>query len=246
LATPYYSQAPYAGLLRQGSEAALRQVPTIELAEFYARFREFENPGGEAAQAQPIGSVWKGSARTVAISPWFHLEPEVEIVTECTAPEVREAECLASSVDVLRELAALVLDRRLVPGKLRYGVIAFIGVGRPLMNARDRDRFWRAFQAPVFEQFRGFHGELLAWECERHHGLHVEPESASFERQEDELVMTSMGNLRYPVLRLTTGIAGVIEENGCGCGSTTPRLSRLRLVGNRPDAMMAVGKRVIT
>lgn len=57
---------------------------------------------------------------------------------------------------------------------LRNAVIALVGPGEPRLTEEDRERLWRAFHVPVFEQRIGRSGGLLAWECEAHDGLHIE------------------------------------------------------------------------
>jgi hypothetical protein len=83
---------------------------------------------------------------------------------------------------------------------LRNAVIALIRPGEPRLTEDDRERLWRAFRVPVFEQRIGRSGSLLAWECEAHDGLHIES----------------------PKLRPRAG--EVLETAPCGCGKTAPRL----------------------
>ena len=91
---------------------------------------------------------------------------------------------------------------------LRYAVIALVGANEPRLTESDRERFWRAFRVPVFEQLIDKKGGLLAAECEAHDGLHVE----------------------------STGVAPrageVIEATPCGCGKTSPRLIAIERVEN--------------
>jgi hypothetical protein len=102
-------------------------------------------------------------------------------------------------------------------------LIVYTRLGDRLLSSTARDRLWRAFELPAFEQLRGLDCELLASECEAHEGLHLESEAAVFEILEGELVVTSLVDLRYPVLRLRTGLAGSIEHRPCACGGTGAR-----------------------
>jgi hypothetical protein len=124
---------------------------------------------------------------------------------------------LSAPVHELRRLAA-------TPQPHEYAVVAFTGIRDGALTQADRDLFWRAFRVPVFEQFRGLHGELLAEECEAHEGLHVIGEAAIFERRGQELVATSLLALRKPVLRVLTGLTGEIERGLCPCGRPGERL----------------------
>jgi hypothetical protein len=79
---------------------------------------------------------------------------------------------------------------------------ALIVLARPedsLLTTEQRQRLWRAFRVPIFEQIIGENGALLAAECEAHAGLHIESPSLK--------------------------IAGSsIERALCGCGRNTPRI----------------------
>ena len=91
------------------------------------------------------------------------------------------------------------------------------------MSTEQRERLWDAFELPVFEQLRGFEGELLASECDAHDGLHLETENAVFEELDGQLVVTSLAARGIPVLRLETGLAGSIARRGCPCGVAAMR-----------------------
>ena len=79
-------------------------------------------------------------------------------------------------------------------------MIALLHPDEPRLTEEDRERFWRAFRVPVFEQIIAETGHLLAAECEAHDGLHIET----------------------PGLKPRAG--EVLETTTCGCGRTTPRL----------------------
>ena len=86
------------------------------------------------------------------------------------------------------------------PPVFTHAVIALASPGDPMLSAGDRERLWRAFRVPVFEQIIGPRGELLAAECEAHDGLHIE-----------------IPGLPWDGYRLETA--------PCGCGRKTPRLT---------------------
>jgi hypothetical protein len=83
---------------------------------------------------------------------------------------------------------------------LRNALIALVRPGEPNLTEEDRERLWRAFRVPVFEQRIDESCTLLAAECEAHDGLHIEA----------------------PGLLPTDG--EVLETAPCGCGKLTPRL----------------------
>jgi len=82
---------------------------------------------------------------------------------------------------------------------LRNAVIALVRPNDPRLTEEDRERLWRAFRVPVFEQRIDASGCLLASECEAHDGLHIQTD-------------------------LPPRPGEVLETAPCGCGRTTPRL----------------------
>jgi hypothetical protein len=138
---------------------------------------------------------------------------------------------VAAPVNRLRELAGAVLAGEIPAPPLDHLVIAFTGVRHGLLSEEDRDLFWRAYRVPVFEQLLGLGGELLAWECEAHAGLHLVPENVVVETccafPEPELLLTSLDCVELPVLRLATGFAAGLDRAPCVCGLNTPRLTEL-------------------
>jgi hypothetical protein len=81
---------------------------------------------------------------------------------------------------------------------LTHALIVLARPGEPLLTSAQRDKLWRAFRVPVFQQIIGDHGVLLAAECEAHDGLHIESPGFSSNLPQDAAP--------------------------CGCGRTTPRL----------------------
>jgi len=96
-----------------------------------------------------------------------------------------------------------------------------------VLSEEQREALWQAFELPVFERLIGLDGELLAWECAAHAGLHLEAEHALIEGpngDEAEMVLTSLAGLRYPLVRLRTGLVARCDTARCGCGEHSPRL----------------------
>jgi hypothetical protein len=85
------------------------------------------------------------------------------------------------------------------PPRLTHALIVLARPGEHLIAAAERDRLWRAFGVPIFEQIIAGDGRLLAAECEAHDGLHV----AIAGRAWDGYFM---------------------ETAGCPCGQKSPRL----------------------
>jgi len=102
------------------------------------------------------------------------------------APEI-----LAARIAQLRELACHI-DRPPISHAL---VVLRYQSDLPLTQD-DRDRLWRAFGVPIFEQYLDERNEVLAAECDAHCGLHV---------------VQGCGDLP-------------LDPSPCGCGNPAPRL----------------------
>lgn len=144
---------------------------------------------------------------------------------QCAELTAYSPQALAGPLDAFRAASG---DPESQP-PLRNAVIVFTGILEGPMKPADGDALWRRYRVPVFEQFLGLGGELMAWECEIHHGLHVREESAHFESGEgDRLIVSFLGNPRLPLLRLETGLTGRLLETACPCGAQSPRLVDVR------------------
>lgn len=227
---PYYSVGDQKKILSGlTTTAGLPELAPVELEDFYANVDRFRNPGGRSLSSVPLESPWAGSPRILALAPWFDLESRVRVSAHPCCEEIRKfkPEAIAGPVRVLRGLAIAMREGRLELPSLRFGIIAFTGIGQACLTPADRDLFWRSFQTPVFEQLRGFQGELLAAECDSHDGLHIKMTRAIWEQSDGRLLVTSLEDLRHPVLRLASGFSGVIDRRRCPCGRTEPRLAQL-------------------
>jgi hypothetical protein len=89
---------------------------------------------------------------------------------------------------------------------LTHAVIVLLKPRDALLAEEQRERLWRAFRVPVFQQIIGNSGELLAAECEVHDGLHIV--SPRFKTQRE-----------------------AVSREPCPCGRQTPRVG----VVQQPD-----------
>ena len=219
--------------LRQAARSTLYyadhsgEFPVVELGYFYRNHRLFLNPAAPPPSPVPLDVIWDPLPSVIALKPWFPLETRILQDPVCEQLHELAPQALAAPIDVLRGVARAALERRLSLPSLTHGLIALTGISRALLTQADRDWFWRVFQVPLFEQFRGFQGEVLASECECHDGLHIRTENAAWETRGAELVVTSLDNLRYPTVRLATGIRGRMDTSSCECGEASPRIKGL-------------------
>ena len=200
------------------------QLPKIDLLEFLCHPERYAVENAKPSPERlhyPLGEA----PRTAVVARAVDETRRVRCFPGFDAPGLPSfaPQSLAAPLDALRVALAE------GPPPLRNAVIAFTGILEGPLTPEDGDRFWRRYQVPVFEQFLGFDGELLAWECEIHHGLHVREEAAHFEScEQDRLVVSFLANPRLPLLRLDTGLAGRLIKEPCPCGQTSPRLVDVR------------------
>ncbi|MBM3794577.1 MAG: hypothetical protein FJW31_11010 [Acidobacteria bacterium] len=198
----------------------------VELAEFFGAHADFLNPAAAIPEPVALETCWGEPlpGRALACRPWFRIASPVEIcMDDAPAPAVFEdIDVLAAPAGMLAELCART-PKLAAP---EFGIVAFTGVGQTPLTRDLRDRLWDVWRVPLFEQFRGFQGELLGAECEAFAGLHFDPTLVQWEQRggSGELLLTSLRNLRHPVWRLATGRAGRVVEDECDCGSPRPRV----------------------
>ena len=204
------------------------QLPRVDLLAFLHHSERYtvENAGAVRERLHyPLGEA----PRTAVVAREVAETRRVRCFSGLRAEELPAfaPQSLAAPLDALRAAAA---DADApAHGPLRNAVIVFTGILEGPLTPEDGDRFWRHYQVPVFEQFLGFDGELLAWECEIHHGLHVRQDAAHFEScEEDRLLVSFLNNARLPLLRLETGLTGRLIGEPCPCGDAAPRLVDMR------------------
>jgi hypothetical protein len=198
------------------------------LADFFSNPAAFRNPDAPEPGAVAVAPPWPGARVALVLQPWFQVAEPASILHDCAwqAVEPRRPELLAGPVASLRALAAEMLRDKLALPTLRWGVLAWSSPGRDRMTASDRNLFWWAFQVPVVEQHLGLVGEILADECEAREGWHARPDNCIWEGGSlpGRLLLTSLANLRHPVLRLDSGLVGRISREPCECGRPGPRI----------------------
>ena len=240
LATPHYSSGPERAALEWMLSAASTEQPEgtalpvapVDLAFFVKNRHLFRNPRAGRGGRFELGGPWKQPGRVAAMAPWF---PAGRGIRTFSALDVEELaawrpQTLMAPVDVLRRLAEAVLRGVIHLPSLGTGIIALLGAGYALPEADDRDLFWEVFRVPVWTQWRGLDGELLAEGCEAGEDLHPVESAAIFECRNgggSELLVTSLTNLRYPVLRLGSRSSASLNQTKCECGRLSSRLTGL-------------------
>jgi hypothetical protein len=208
-------------------ERTLERLPAIELDEFRSAPASFESPLGLNPPPQAFRSPLDHTPKTAILMTGFQQTSGVKTIAGNWSKGLKRfgASALAAPLTVLRELATAVETGEQEINGLKHFVIPFTGGEQGELREEDRERFWRVFRVPVFEQRLGFDGRVIAYECEAHSGMHILPERAAFEENADsELLLTSLTNLHHPTLRVGTRTSGIIQHDCCDCGNASPRL----------------------
>lgn len=213
-------------------ETTLERLPAIGLEEFRGSPGSFESRAGSSPQPQPFHSPLEQRPRTAILMPGFEQTSSERVISSNWSRKKLKrfgATALAAPVNLLRQLASAIEAGQQEIRRLEHFVVPFTGGENGELDEADRERFWRVFQVPVFEQRVGFDGKVIAYECEAHRGLHLLPERVAVEETaHEELLLTSLTDLRHPTLRVATRKAGSIQHECCDCGDAAARLVGLR------------------
>ncbi|MEN6603030.1 MAG: hypothetical protein ABFD86_11505, partial [Bryobacteraceae bacterium] len=194
------------------AEQVLAQLPCSELTGILDDFEKLRNPAGRRPEPRDLHYPLETPPRVAVLAPGFRETRSVRLFPDNWSRELKHfrPNSIAAPAGVLRALALAVRDGRVHMQPLTHAVIVFTGIEHGVLRQPDRDLFWKIFQVPLFEQLRGLGGELLAEECEAHHGLHIRDEDCLLELEPMqsgfELVYTSLTSLEYPLVRLATGL----------------------------------------
>lgn len=205
----------------------MEQLPWVDLLEFLCHPERYSVEKAGTAPRTALHYPLGTAPRTAVVGRRVEESRRVRVFESLHDERLRSfaPQALAAPLDAFRAVGG---EAR-CHGPLRNAVLVFSGILEGPLTPEDADALWRRYQVPVFEQFLGFDGELLAWECEIHHGLHVRESAAYFEAVDMErLVVSFLANPRLPLLRLETGLTGRLVTDACPCGEPSPRLVDLR------------------
>jgi phenylacetate-CoA ligase len=107
-----------------------------------------------------------------------------------------------------------------------------------MLLANEREVIEKAFGAKVFDQYGSEEVALIAAECERHEGLHLNIEHVYVEflrpdgstvapGEEGAIVITDLFNRGMPMIRYQIGDMGVPTDRRCSCGRGLPLMERV-------------------
>ncbi len=222
LATPYFSQKDRAAELLEAQ--TLKDIAVMPLRQVLDARSQFSNPKAEKTRAllrlplETKGCVVMGKKLQL---------PKGAVAVEdgmLGRRHLGEARMLAATPAILRRICASVEARTLALPRLCEAVVVLQGLEDGMLYSGERDMLWHCLGVPVFEQWLGLDGELLAWECGAHQGMHFEAGRAELDEVNGELVVTSWFGLRTPVLRIGSGLSAAADHRVCVCGDDRPVL----------------------
>lgn len=208
-------------------EHTLHLLPAVDLHEFRRSPAAFQSPDGSRPVLQAFQSPLEHTPKTAILMAGFEQTSGVKVISKDRKKGMKQhaASALAGPVGVLRELADAIEKGCEDAPQLRHFVVPFTGGHLGELTEDDREKFWRVFRVPAFEQRVAFDGRVIACECEAHAGLHILQERATFEEVvNSDLLLTSLTDLRHPTLRVGTGVKGAIQQDCCDCGDASARL----------------------
>lgn len=173
------------------------------LSGVFARKARLEYPIPPAPRTAVLSGAFRSGGRVRAFPDGWSSE------VERFAPQA-----IAAPAELLAKLAEI--------AEPTHAVIVLHREWEPLLAESARERLWLAYRVPVFEQIVAERGQLLAFECEAHQGLHIV--SRRFAARDDEVVGVFPRMLRIGRDRRPEGPPRDVEL--CPCGRSGPRLVR--------------------
>jgi hypothetical protein len=227
LATPYFTRRERAESLLAAQ--TLKDLPVLPARQLLDHKSQFLNPKADKALGM-LRLPFETSA-CVVVGKKLRLPKGCSNLDESSIYRLHTSatRMLAATPSALRRICSLMEARALSLPNLCEAVVVLQGLEEGLLYPGERDMLWRCLGVPIFEQWLGLDGELLAWECGVHQGLHFRANRAELEEIDGELVLTSWFGLRTPMLRVATGFSAVADHRVCSCGDDQPILLNLSM-----------------
>ncbi len=137
---------------------------------------------------------------------------------------------LVGYVTSVVELARFLRNRRIVPDFPLRGVIA---AAEPLTPAQ-RELLESVYHKPIFNRYGGRETGLIAMECERHEGLHINCENLWLDLEPSEetdarhILVTKLREYGMPFIRYDIGDYTLGCKKRCSCGRGFPIIESVR------------------
>jgi phenylacetate-CoA ligase len=106
-----------------------------------------------------------------------------------------------------------------------------------VLHEHERNVCESVFETPVFDRYGCEEVSLIASECEKHEGFHVNSDSLIVEVMKEDrpaqagetgrVIITDLCNRVMPFIRYEVGDTAVPSDQACSCGRTYPLLQRI-------------------
>lgn len=109
---------------------------------------------------------------------------------------------------------------------------------------KHRELFKKIFNSEVFDQYGC--GEIggIAYECDRHEGLHIAEERVIIEINKlNELIITDLDNYSMPFIRYWNADQAEISEKYCSCGRKSKLIKKI--IGRTCDNVVGVNGQIL-
>ncbi len=110
---------------------------------------------------------------------------------------------------------------------ISFQIKAISTTAEPILP-HQRDLFRKVFHCEVFDQYGC--GEIggVAYECDKHEGLHIAEERVIVEINEiNELILTDLDNFTMPFIRYWNADQAIISNKKCSCGRVSPLITQI-------------------
>jgi hypothetical protein len=168
--------------------------------ELSASYPALDYPLSEASRIAVIGVQVRADWRVRSYPHWRTSE------LEAWRPQA-----LAGHRSELLSIGELRRRQFLPLRELAFPLVVFSALHEGPLSDEQRDRLWRLYGLPVYEQIRGADETLHGWECDAHEGWHLAPDAADNSK-------LAAGRIR------AAGWRGGEVNGRCACGKAGPRL----------------------
>lgn len=139
----------------------------------------------------------------------------------------------------IKEVAMRIREKRQVLESVRS-----IFLTGEILTAQNRRYIEDTFGAQVFNYYSSSECGLIAWECVKHNGYHIDTDNVIVEvldtngrpANEGEIVVTVLNNFTMPLIRFKLGDYATLSKEPCGCGIQFPLIKKI--IGRTNDSLV--------
>jgi phenylacetate-CoA ligase len=119
------------------------------------------------------------------------------------------------------------LSKRLKQEGLSFKLKAITTTAEPVIQ-EQRDLYREIFHCETFDQYGCGEISGVAYECDKHEGLHVAEERVILETQNEfDLIITDLDNYSLPYIRYYNADQAIWSEKKCSCGRQSPLIKEI-------------------